>query len=151
MKKGLKTTTVVLKEEPTLRNIFSDDPFSSLCLGRPTSNQSSLIHKYHHSTSNHRHTTDFSRSCSLLSCSIHIFKSTDKWSLCNMLVMPLTISRGRQKGLNDLRLAHFILEKERLEAVQHSAAQHKRLLLIHHRHQQDNNSWPAQKTKHICE
>ena len=135
-----------------VRNMFSEDPFldwrpSVDLYGKLTASNKSFIHKDHPFTSNHTHTTHFSSSHSHLSHLIYIFKGTNKWRFRNMLVMPLTISRGWQKGLNDLWLAHFILEKERLEAVQHSAAQHKWLLLIHHRHQQDNNSWPAQTNK----
>ena len=55
----------------------------------------------------------------------------------------LTIDGGGQQGGHDLALALLVPVEEALETVEHGAAQHKRLPLVHHGHQQHHDGWPG--------
>ena len=59
----------------------------------------------------------------------------------------LTINGGRQQGGHDLPLALLVLIEEALEAVEHGTAQHERLPLVHHGHQQHHDGWPVRDTQ----
>ena len=65
------------------------------------------------------------------------------WWLNERLAEGLTVNGGGQQGGHDLPLALLVPVEEALEAVEHGAAQHKRLPLVHHRHQQHHDGGPG--------
>ena len=59
------------------------------------------------------------------------------------LAEELTVDGGGQQGGHDLPLALLVPVEEALEAVEHGAAQHEGLALVHHGHQQHHDGWPG--------
>lgn len=61
---------------------------------------------------------------------------------CHPLI-PLTIDGGGQQRGHNLPLAFLVFVEETLEAVEDSATEHKRLPLVHHRHEKHHDGRPA--------
>lgn len=63
----------------------------------------------------------------------------------HLYVFPLTIDGWRQKRGHNLPLAFLVLVEETLEAVKDGAAEHKRLPLVYHGHEQHHDGRPANR------
>lgn len=64
-----------------------------------------------------------------------------------MSAAVLTVDGGGQQRGHDLRLALLVLVQETLEAVEHRAAEHERLPLVHHGHEQHHDGRSAGNTE----
>lgn len=59
--------------------------------------------------------------------------------------MSLTIDGGGKQRRDNLPLALLVFVEETLETVEDCTSKHKRLSLIHHGHEQNNDSWSAEQ------
>lgn len=58
-----------------------------------------------------------------------------------------TVNRGGQERGDDFSLSFLVFVQKALEAVENSTAQHERLPLVHHGHQQHYDGRPVGKAR----